>query len=54
MERLAKSKGLGLGGMDGWIAASATVHGLTLVTSNTRDFENLPIELLDPWQSQEP
>ena len=51
---LAKSKGFGLGVMDGWIAASAAVHGLTLVTRNTRDFENLPIELLDPWQSQEP
>ena len=51
---LAKAKGFGLGVMDGWIAASAAVHGLTLVTRNTRDFANLPIELLDPWQSQEP
>lgn len=48
---LAKSRGFGLGIMDGWIAASAAVHGLTLVTRNIRDFENLPIVLINPWQS---
>jgi predicted nucleic acid-binding protein len=47
----AKSKGFGLSVMDGWIAASAAVHGLTLVTRNVRDFENLSIGLFNPWQS---
>jgi len=34
---------------DGLIAATATVNGMTLVTRNTSDFENLGIDLLNPW-----
>lgn len=34
---------------DALIAATASVHGLTLVTRNTRDFEPLGIALLNPW-----
>jgi predicted nucleic acid-binding protein len=36
--------------MDGFIAATATVFGLTLVTRNTADFENTPAPLLNPWR----
>jgi len=36
------------GSMDAFFAATAEVHALTLVTRNTRDFEALGIELLDP------
>lgn len=36
---------------DALIAATALVHGLTLVTRNTRDFADLPLKLLDPWAS---
>ncbi|SFC01276.1 hypothetical protein SAMN05428997_103291 [Bosea sp. CRIB-10] len=36
---------------DALIAATALVHGLTLVTRNTRDFADLPLRLLDPWAS---
>ena len=31
------------------IAATAQIHGLTLVTRNVRDFEECPIELLNPF-----
>lgn len=34
---------------DALIAATAIVHGLTLVTRNTRDFDDLPLKLFDPW-----
>ncbi len=36
--------------MDGFIAATATVFELTLVTRNTGDFENTPAPLLNPWR----
>ena len=36
------------GVMDAFFAATAEIHGLTLVTCNTRDFEAFGIELLDP------
>jgi predicted nucleic acid-binding protein len=38
------------GAPDALIAATAIVHGLTLVTRNTRDFEDLPLTLFNPWQ----
>lgn len=36
---------------DALIAATALIHGLILVTRNTRDFADLPLKLLDPWAS---
>lgn len=36
---------------DGLIAATALVHGLTLVTRNVRDFERSGVSLLNPWES---
>ncbi len=38
------------GAPDALIAATAIVHGLTLVTRNTRDFEDLPLTMFNPWQ----
>ncbi|MDQ3539280.1 MAG: hypothetical protein M3440_01200 [Chloroflexota bacterium] len=35
--------------MNIWIAASAVVHDLTVVTRNTRDFKALDVPLLNPW-----
>ena len=35
---------------DALIAATAMVHGLTVVTRNARDFRGLPVVLVDPWQ----
>jgi toxin FitB len=37
------------GTADGLIAATAMVHNLTLVSRNTKDFADLPISLLNPW-----
>jgi predicted nucleic acid-binding protein len=34
---------------DGLIAATALEHGLTVVTRNVRDYENLDLTLLNPW-----
>ena len=35
---------------DGLLAATALVHGLTLVTRNVKNVEGLGVELLNPWQ----
>ena len=34
---------------DGWIAATALVHGLTVVTRNVGDFVATGVGLVDPW-----
>jgi predicted nucleic acid-binding protein len=44
-----ETRGRPLGTMDGLIAATASVHGLTLVTRNTSDFESSLNSLLNPW-----
>jgi predicted nucleic acid-binding protein len=39
-----------LSSMDGFVAATAEVHSLTLVTRNIKDFEHVGISLVDPWR----
>ena len=34
---------------DGWIAATALVHGMTVVTRNVADFEPMGVAILNPW-----
>ena len=34
---------------DAIIAATASVHGMTLVTRNVADFQSLRIDILNPW-----
>lgn len=36
---------------DALIAATALVHGLTVVTRNVKDFEPLGCKVLNPWES---
>ena len=38
-----------MGAMDGWIAASAEVHGLTLVTRDVGDFARTVERVVCPW-----
>ena len=35
---------------DGLIAATALVQGLVLVTRNVRDYQDLGVTILNPWQ----
>lgn len=35
---------------DAYIAATALVHGLTVVTRNVADFESIGVPLVDPWE----
>ncbi|SDX01629.1 hypothetical protein SAMN05444064_11070 [Pseudomonas syringae] len=37
---------------DALIAATALVHGMTVVTRNTGDFQSCGVALLNPWVSQ--
>lgn len=37
---------------DSLIGATACLHAMTLVTRNTKDFEYLPGEVLNPWEYQ--
>ncbi|MDQ6436746.1 type II toxin-antitoxin system VapC family toxin [Mesorhizobium sp. LHD-90] len=39
------------GERDALIAATALVHGLTVVTRNTRDFEGTGVKLFNPWEA---
>ena len=36
--------------VDTLLAATAILHNLTLVTRNTRDVQDLPVRVLNPWQ----
>ncbi len=37
--------------IDGLLAATATAHGLAIVTRNTRDFADLGIQLINPFET---
>lgn len=36
--------------LDSLIAATALVHGLTVVTRNVKDFEPMGVPILNPWE----
>lgn len=36
---------------DSLIAATALVHGMTVVTRNTKDFQSTGVPLLNPWEA---
>lgn len=38
---------------DAFIAATALVHDLTVVTRNTSNFERMGVKLLNPWMPQQ-
>jgi len=49
LRAVEKSNGRILAELDALIAATAIVNGWTLVTRNTKDFKNLNLSLLNPW-----
>ncbi|MBW3541410.1 MAG: type II toxin-antitoxin system VapC family toxin [Planctomycetes bacterium] len=49
LARLLKRRGLAMSVKDSLIAATALVHGLTLVTRNTSDFKHAGLKLLNPF-----
>ena len=46
----ATHAGRTVGSMDALVAATAEVHGLALVTQNTKDFGHLGISVFNPWE----
>jgi predicted nucleic acid-binding protein len=44
-----EAAGRPIGAMDAFIAATANVHELALVTRNERDFESVVKEIVNPW-----
>jgi predicted nucleic acid-binding protein len=47
--RLAAKAGRPIAAIDSLIGATASHHGLSLVTRNTKDFESLNLEIINPW-----
>lgn len=47
--RLLAHAGRPLPAIDSLLAATALQHDLTLVTRNTKDFEELGVKLINPW-----
>jgi len=37
--------------MDAFLCATAKIHGMIVVTRNTKDFEHADVSLLNPWGS---
>lgn len=46
-----QQRGKPLGNIDGLITATALQHGLTLATRNEKDFQELNVTILNPWES---
>jgi predicted nucleic acid-binding protein len=49
--RLVAQVGRPVPAIDSLLAATAVVHGLTLVTRNVRDVQGLAVTFIDPWAS---
>ena len=45
----AEAAGRSMGVMDGFLAATALVHQMTLVTRNQTDFTATAVKMLNPW-----
>ncbi len=53
MMAASKRRGFALTVLDGFLAATANVHALTLVTRNIKDFDGLGVRLFDPWAEEQ-
>ena len=52
LDGLRQLSGRPLSAADGMIAATALEHGLTVVTRNVKDFEQLGVPILNPWNAE--
>jgi toxin FitB len=51
LRAVREAVGRPVGAIDGMIAAICLVHGATLATRNTRDFEGLDLKLVNPFEA---
>jgi predicted nucleic acid-binding protein len=51
--RLMAQAGRPLPAIDGLLAATALQHDLTLVTRNSKDFVDVGVRLINPWEGSE-
>jgi len=49
--RMVAEAGRPLPAIDSLLGATARLHGLTMVTRNTRDFVDMGLDLINPWAS---
>lgn len=49
--RMVAAAGRPVPAVDSLLAATAAVHGLSLVTRNMRDFANFGLSLINPWKA---
>lgn len=49
----SKNKAYVLPAIDGLIAATAQVNNLILVTRNKKDFVNTPLQIINPWETDQ-
>ncbi|WP_341645095.1 type II toxin-antitoxin system VapC family toxin [Thauera sp. SDU_THAU2] len=47
----AKAAGKAIGKADGYIAATAAVHGLAVATRDTSPFQAAELDTIDPWEA---
>lgn len=47
--RIVAAAGRPVHAIDSLIGATAAQHGLSLVTRNVRDYENLGLDIINPW-----
>lgn len=52
LRALARAQGRAIAPADGYIAAIATVHGLTVATRDTGPFEAAGLAVINPWSAQ--
>ncbi len=52
LRALARAQGKAIAPADGYIAAIATVHGLTVATRDSGPFEAAGLAVINPWNAQ--
>jgi len=50
----SRQRGVALSVMDGFFAATALAHAMTLVTRNIKDFAPFNVPLFNPWDETQP